>query len=344
MEKVVVFDSGMPTGAKNRIFERAFAETVSYTLFPLCHLVEEAKQHGITFITPDVFLEHKEQYVSSRVLLMSHLVHPDTEALIAAGVEPFLLTCQESPFIATRFYVFFKRYSSMFRYSMVFPGMRKQISGVTTFMPMFFPEYVTNEKFNRLSFGERRFMVYIASNKETNSITKRIAIKLMYGLSVKLLYPVRRKIIKFLSERNDFDLYGRGWEQESAVYIRNVYRGEVAVVDKIKKLREYKFVLCLENAAFPGYVTEKIFDAFFAGSVPVYLGAPDIADYIPRNAFIDVRDFKDTLQLVAFLDSIDETAFLTYLENIETFLRSEDFTKWSHHRFTRIVIDLIKSA
>jgi|TARA_B110000114_G_C15076539_1_gene392073 alpha-1,4-fucosyltransferase len=35
-----------------------------------------------------------------------------------------------------------------------------------------------------------------------------------------------------------------------------------------------------------GYVTEKIFNAFLSGSIPIYDGAPNIMDYIFPNSFI----------------------------------------------------------
>ena len=44
----------------------------------------------------------------------------------------------------------------------------------------------------------------------------------------------------------------------------------------------------------------KIFDCFFAGTVP-YRGAPDILDWVPASFFIDMRRFKDFADLRAFL-------------------------------------------
>jgi len=41
-----------------------------------------------------------------------------------------------------------------------------------------------------------------------------------------------------------------------------------------------------------GYVTEKIFDCFYAGTIPLYLGASDIPELIPKEAFIDCRQFS----------------------------------------------------
>ncbi len=41
---------------------------------------------------------------------------------------------------------------------------------------------------------------------------------------------------------------------------------------KMEWLKNYKFNLCFENASFPGYLTEKLFDAYNAGCVPIYWG------------------------------------------------------------------------
>ena len=44
------------------------------------------------------------------------------------------------------------------------------------------------------------------------------------------------------------------------------------VQDKQKWLQEYKFNICFENSSYPGYLTEKLFDAYNAGCVPIYWG------------------------------------------------------------------------
>ena len=39
------------------------------------------------------------------------------------------------------------------------------------------------------------------------------------------------------------------------------------------------------------YITEKIFDCLYVGTIPLYLGAKDIADLIPEDTYIDCRRF-----------------------------------------------------
>lgn len=342
MEKIVIFDVDVPGSGNNKIFDRNFAYSISHTLIPFCYLYEEAKKQNIHFITTDIFLNNFEKYKNKKVYLMSHLFSKNTRTLLDLGVVPLLMTCQESPFIAGRFYMHLKKYSSLFKYVMLYPGMKKQASSKTIFIPMYLPEFYSKEHFDPYTFEQKKYLTYIASNKDISSIAKTIIIKFLYGFSVKNIYHQRKKLIAFFSQKNDFDLYGRGWGSENSEYIKKVYKGEV--IDKEKKLREYKFVLCLENSIFPGYITEKIFDCFFAQTIPVYLGAPDVEHYIPKNTFISISDFKSIEELDIFLRSMNETTYKEYLSNIEAFLKSENYTKFSHEKFAVDILSLISHS
>ncbi len=49
--------------------------------------------------------------------------------------------------------------------------------------------------------------------------------------------------------------------------------GDIWVKDKNQYLRDFKFNICAENVDADGYVSEKIFDAFASGTIPIYIGA-----------------------------------------------------------------------
>lgn len=96
--------------------------------------------------------------------------------------------------------------------------------------------------------------------------------------------------------------------------------------DKIEFMKNYKFNICPENMDAPYYVTEKIFDAFQAGSIPIYHGAlnnpePNI---ISKDAVI-FWDFEgsneDNKKLIRRLLS-DEHFYYS-------FMRQEKFKKGS---------------
>ena len=136
----------------------------------------------------------------------------------------------------------------------------------------------------------------------------------------KSLYGERKKLIIFFENNysEDFDLYGYGWESSG---FKN-YKGTVG--SKINCIKNYKFCFAYENMQkVDGYVTEKIFDAFGAGVVPVYWGSENVTDYIPENCFIDRRRFTDDDELYWFLKNMPQLEYEQYLDNIKSFLLSD---------------------
>ena len=49
-----------------------------------------------------------------------------------------------------------------------------------------------------------------------------------------------------------------------------------------------------------GYISEKIFDCFYSGAIPIYLGATDVKDYIQEDTFIDYRNFENSSDLLSY--------------------------------------------
>jgi alpha(1,3/1,4) fucosyltransferase len=114
------------------------------------------------------------------------------------------------------------------------------------------------------------------------------------------------------------------------------YRGIVPVKNPV--MRSYKFAITYENSVFPGYVTEKIFDAFFAGCVPVYLGAPDVADYIPPETFIDRRNFGSDEDLYRYMSSLPEKEYLAYVSAIDEYVRGDRIQLFGGENLTQIFL------
>jgi hypothetical protein len=71
------------------------------------------------------------------------------------------------------------------------------------------------------------------------------------------------------------------------------------VHDKLLMLKPYKFTLAFENGNLEDYVTEKVYQALASGTLPVYMGAPNIREYVPDKSIIDVADFDFNTTLLA---------------------------------------------
>ncbi|GAA8115342.1 glycosyltransferase family 10 [Helicobacter pylori] len=81
------------------------------------------------------------------------------------------------------------------------------------------------------------------------------------------------------------------------------------VENKSEFLSQYKFNLCFENSQGYGYVTEKILDAYFSHTIPIYWGSPSVAKDFNPKSFVNVHDFNN------FDEAIDYIRYLHTHQN-----------------------------
>ncbi len=174
------------------------------------------------------------------------------------------------------------------------------------------------------------------------------------------LYSERIRAIRWFEKNKPdyFDLYGVGWDNPFPSLPSRLsglmkpllnhfpckyssYRGTVA--SKSATMKQYKFSICYENARdIPGYITEKIFDCFFSGCVPVYWGAPNITEYIPEDSFIDRRKFSGYPDLFEYLETMSLQDYRHYLKSIQSFINGPDIYPFSAENFVdKILQDTI---
>lgn len=147
------------------------------------------------------------------------------------------------------------------------------------------------------------------------------------------LYSKRIEALAVLAKFGKVDLYGRGWERwwsRNSMWLPywrhrgaliSIYKGSCP--SKYEVLSRYEFALCFENMAMKGYITEKIFDCLYAGTIPLYLGATDISELIPTEAYIDCRQFTSWEQMQDVLMSMPTEQVHTIKEAGRAFLHSE---------------------
>ena len=57
------------------------------------------------------------------------------------------------------------------------------------------------------------------------------------------------------------------------------------------RFNQFAFNVAMENTVAPGYITEKIGNAFRSGSIPIYWGSSNINDFFNPASFINVADY-----------------------------------------------------
>ena len=206
---------------------------------------------------------------------------------------------------------------------------------------------------------DRRFLVMINAHKQTR-------------IRVNELYTERLRAVEFFNRFGEIDLYGRDFDGPPArmatrmpralarlerrarmrwegvrpptdplrVAARQAFRGPRAP-RKADTLGNYTFSLCFENCVLESYIPEKIFDCFYAGTVPVYWGAPDVERWIPAESFVDMRQFQGYEELREFLHSRSPEQIEEYRVAARDFLRSERFRPFSKETFAQLVAGIV---
>lgn len=67
-------------------------------------------------------------------------------------------------------------------------------------------------------------------------------------------------------------------------------RGFEPIDDKMDAILPYRFHLVLENCVLPNYWTEKLADAYLGWGYPVYLGCPNVGEYLPADSLASIND------------------------------------------------------
>ncbi|QGP56138.1 Glycosyltransferase family 10 (fucosyltransferase) [Piscirickettsia salmonis] len=153
------------------------------------------------------------------------------------------------------------------------------------------------------------------------------------------LYSERLSTVKFLENNIDgFRFYGAGWEDSK----RLSYKGKVE--SKFETLKKYKFAICFENQRdVKGYITEKIFDCFYALVIPIYWGAVDISAYIPKECYIDRRNFNSNEQLLEYLKSMTNEDYFLRVQSIKNYLKSKHTEIFTGGFFAETLITYFKN-
>ena len=70
--------------------------------------------------------------------------------------------------------------------------------------------------------------------------------------------------------------------------------------------RKCKFTICFESTSHYGFITEKITDAFYSDTIPVYFGSPNITEIFNKDAFINVTDYESFDAVVEKIRELDQ--------------------------------------
>jgi len=215
-----------------------------------------------------------------------------------------------------------------------------------------FKDLTLNFEILKKDFTDKKFLSMISWNKKYNH--------------PELNYNERIKVIDWFEKHhpNEFDLFGPNWDEFVFSWdlplfrrlnsnrfkaLRKIFGKKYSswkgkINNKVDSIKDYKFVFVFENTnSINGYITEKIFDVFYGGSIPIYLGAKNIKNYISDKCFINLKDFKNLEDLFLYLKSIDSFKYQEMLNEVEKFLNSEQSYSFTTKHFCEKVYSILSN-
>jgi len=129
----------------------------------------------------------------------------------------------------------------------------------------------------------------------------------LYGNQV----PYREYFFRQLSKYKKVDSPGKSMNNMPALISD---QNQNFWLSKRNFIRKYKFTIAFENYTYPGYHTEKILDPMLIGSIPIYIGNPEISRHFNEDSFVHGRNYLQN----------HRDTFTRYIENIS----QPDFRDW----------------
>jgi len=85
---------------------------------------------------------------------------------------------------------------------------------------------------------------------------------------------------------------------DSGGHCYNTMENKTLVSNKLDFISKYDMTFCLENTNVTNYITEKIYEGFVAGSVPIYWGASNISVHFNPETYVECDPTnKETVQM-----------------------------------------------
>ena len=167
--------------------------------------------------------------------------------------------------------------------------------------------------------------------------------KYMNNFKRKLFETIRKKALKkkmrkkfcaaVISNINSSDGFRIKFIKELSKYktvdMGGIYKNNVGgiVRNKINFLSSYKFSIAMENSEGQGYISEKIYDSFLAGTIPIYYGGYMIDEFINPKSYILIKNEKDMIKKIEYYNPniINISLFSRYIQKNPFLLFNENY-------------------
>lgn len=149
-----------------------------------------------------------------------------------------------------------------------------------------------------------------------------------------------KKFLVYVSEncvkqRDSFFAFAKKYNSDADALGKcsNTVNGELVpggYTDLNSTYSQYNFVMAMENMQKPGYVSEKIFNAFNSGAIPIYWGDSETVEKIfNKNAYIDVSKYSSIEEAAKYISELQKDSIKIAKMKQEPVLATNPAYPWS---------------
>ena len=207
------------------------------------------------------------------------------------------------------------------------------------------------------NYGNNKFKIYIYNHITKLEITENyIAIPMIYNfinyfknnyeyIKPSDMTPFNEKkyclIINKSGINKEIELYSSKLKKYGNIDNISMYNDLILnkscynSIELLNVFNKYKFILCFENSYNDGYITEKIFNCFFARTIPIYKGSNIISTYINQESYLKTDNVNILLNNIELLMNNEEE----YYKIINNNKVSENFSDENYQELLKKYIE-----
>lgn len=193
-----------------------------------------------------------------------------------------------------------------------------------------FPNFLLEEYSRDIDLMKKKHLMYSSEEALKRNFCSMVVSK---GGRKNYVADEREMFFRELSKYKRVDSGGR--------FLNNIGKPE-GIIDKLEFQKKYKFSLAFENCSSSGYLTEKLIQAFAAGTVPIYWGDKTVTRDFNNKAFINLHDFDSFDKVIDYIEKVDSNDEM-YLDMLkQPAMVSDDFCNNKYSELRNFLVRIIE--
>ncbi|ELU10217.1 hypothetical protein CAPTEDRAFT_64958, partial [Capitella teleta] len=159
-----------------------------------------------------------------------------------------------------------------------------------------------------------RFNKYKSVDYTVNK-TRRGA-QIAWMVSICKTQSQREYFVKVLQKHIPVDIYGACGELKCGSNNLSTWKTDNCDERLFSNRNSYRFYLAFENSLCEDYISEKLWRTMKMNIIPIVMGSVDYSTLLPRDTYINARDFETPEKLAVFLKKLikDKKAYNGYVQ------------------------------